>query len=363
MTMLKTSPYFYENYRRPRLVAGWLFACALMVFAMAMIGAITRLTESGLSITEWQPITGAWPPTSTLEWQHVFDLYRASPEYIHKNMGMTLAEFKQIYFWEWLHRLWGRAIGLVFFLPFLLFWLMAWAPARLSWRLFALLLLGAAQGFVGWFMVQSGLIDRPSVSHYRLAMHLTLALVLYGGLIWLALGVFGVTGSQDGTLPRGRASAWLKIHALMALLLLAATIIWGAFVAGLDAGLIYNEFPTMGEGRLIPKEMWHMTPAWLNLFENHASVQFTHRILAVLSVLMILSLATHALLTDVQGRVFPALAVMVLLQAGLGILTLISSVNLYAAALHQAGAMILLALLVTSLRTIFVLPQRDLGTN
>lgn len=337
---------------RPRLVSNWLFLCAFMVFAMAVIGATTRLTESGLSITEWKPVMGAMPPASDADWVKEFTLYKKTPEYQQKNKGMTLLEFKKIYFWEWFHRLWGRLIGIVYFLPFLLFWLNAWIPRRYGWRLFGLFLLGGAQGLIGWFMVQSGLIDRPNVSHYRLALHLFCALLLYGFLIWLALSV-RLEKARTVYLNHPNSTWTLKLHALVTLLILSCTIVWGAFVAGLDAGLIYNEFPTMGVGRLTPYEMWHMTPAWLNLFENHASVQFIHRWLAVISVLMILALSTHAMLLDIRSRVFPVLAVMALLQAGLGVLTLLSGVNIYAAVLHQAGALILLGLLITALHGVF----------
>lgn len=351
MTLIKTD----DDRARPRLVAWWLWLCVAMVFAMAIIGAVTRLTESGLSITEWKPITGAIPPLNAVDWQHEFDLYRATPEYRHKNAGMNLAEFKNIYFWEWLHRLWGRLIGVVFFVPFLLLWFSARIPNWLNGRLWGLLALGGAQGFIGWFMVQSGLVDRPSVSHYRLALHLAFALILYAVLIWLALSLQRQNTRPTIVSPPVKWS--VKLHALVALLLLSAAIVWGAFVAGLDAGLIYNEFPTMGAGRLMPQEMWHTTPAWLNLFENHASVQFTHRWLAIIAVLVILSLATHALLADVPGRVFSALAVMALLQAGLGILTLLSGINIYAATLHQGGALILLGLLMAALHAIFHRPR------
>lgn len=337
---------------RPLLVANWLLLCALMVFAMANIGAITRLTESGLSITEWKPITGAIPPTSAEDWQKEFDLYQATPEYKKKNMGMELDEFKKIYFWEWVHRFFGRAIGMVFAIPFLAFWVAGWIPRGYTAKFFLVLCVGGMQAFVGWFMVQSGLIDRPSVSHYRLALHLSVALLLYSLLIWLSLSIRAraVTARPYS----GRRPSWLLCgHAVLALLLLAITIVWGAFVAGLDAGLIYNEFPTMGDNHLMPTEMWHMTPNWLNLFENHAAVQFTHRWLAMASVLMILALSTHALLADVHGRAFPALALMVLVQAGLGITTLISGINIHLAVMHQAGAMILLGLMVVCLHTLF----------
>ncbi len=338
----------------PRLISGWLLFCALMIFTMSIIGATTRLTESGLSITEWKPVMGAWPPDSPTAWQQEFDLYKKTPEYQKKNMGMTLGEFKHIYFWEWLHRLWGRLIGVVFLFPFIIFWFSGTLSARLTWKLYALLALGGAQGFIGWFMVQSGLIDRPSVSHYRLALHLGCALLLYTSLIWMALSV----KKEDNLAlnPIRGTSRCLRAHGVLSLFCIALTLVWGAFVAGLDAGLIYNEFPTMGDGHLVPKEMWYMTPSWINLFENHAAVQFTHRWLAIGSIIVLLSLVTHALLIDLSTRLFVVLAVMSLLQAGLGILTLISNVNLYAGIMHQGGALFLLGLLTAGVHAAFSAP-------
>jgi heme a synthase len=337
---------------RPRLVANWLILTAALILMMAAIGAITRLTESGLSMTEWRPITGMVPPYTDAAWQGEFDLYRATPEYIHKNADMDLAEFKNIYFWEWIHRQWGRLIGLFFILPLVGFWAMGWMSARATWALLLLLGLGCTQAFVGWFMVQSGLIDRPSVSHYRLALHLFVALMLYALLLWLALTI-RPPGRLSMTFGARPASGWLKGHAIFALMMVVTTIIWGAFVAGLDAGLIYNEFPTMGDGRLVPIEMWHMKPNWLNIFENHAAVQFTHRWLAITTVLIVLSLTAHALLADIQGRAFPALAIVVLCQAGLGITTLLSGININLAVMHQIGAVILLGLMIVALHGVF----------
>jgi heme a synthase len=329
MTPIETPPLS----PRPGLIAGWLYGCAAMVFVMAIIGAITRLTESGLSITDWQA---------------AFDLYRATPEYQHKNLGMTLGEFKTIYFWEWLHRVWGRVIGLVFVGPMLWFWLRGLITPRLGVWLGGILILGAAQGFMGWFMVQSGLVDRPSVSHYRLAAHLSLALVLYGALIVLAQRV-----RRPPTAAPVAWSFWARMGAVGVTLILAVTIIWGAMVAGLDAGLIYNEFPTMGPGRLMPVEMWHIHPAWMNLFENHAAVQFTHRALAMIAVVAILGFVMMAWGRGARGWVWPALTGVVIVQVMLGIITLLSQVNIYLATAHQAGALVLLGLWVVGLTQVF----------
>lgn len=354
MTSQSTPLYPRQTHNDDALIAGWLRVCAAMIFMMALIGAATRLTESGLSITEWRPITGTIPPLSAAAWQQAFELYRATPEYIQKNLGMTLAEFQTIFYWEWAHRLWGRVIGVVFIVPLVIFWGRRSLSPRLLWALLGLLILGGLQGFVGWFMVQSGLIDRPSVSHYRLAMHLSMALLIYSLVMATAWSVR--PPASWAALPPARHSG-LKIHAVIAMIFLAATIVWGAFVAGLDAGLIYNEFPTMGPGRLMPAEMWHQQPAWINLFENHAAVQFTHRALALLTVLIILALSAHALLLNIPGLIFPALAVMVFVQAGLGVAALLTNLHIVVAVAHQASALILLGLMVAVLSRLFYQPK------
>jgi heme a synthase len=311
-----------------------------MVFAMIIIGAITRLSESGLSITQWKPVTGALPPLSEGQWQAEFDLYKQSPEFIKKNSWMALSDFKSIFFWEWLHRLWGRLIGLVFGLPLLVFWLRGMIPRGYGYTFLGLLALGGAQGFVGWYMVASGLIDVPAVSHYRLAAHLLLALFIMQALLATGFAIGGVRRHPD------RA---LFIHAAAALALLSVTILWGAFTAGLDAGLIYNDsFPLMG-GQWMPPDFWAKGPLLANVTENHSAVQFTHRWLAISSVVMILSLWAHALARHKTLPALHAAAGLSVLQAGLGIATLFSGVNLHVAATHQAGAVILLSLLTLAL--------------
>lgn len=301
----------------------WLYACCFMVFAMAVIGAVTRLTESGLSITEWKPVMGALPPLSAEAWEAEFALYRETPEFQHKHSWMELDDFKQIYFWEWLHRLWGRAIGLVYAVPLLWFWARRQIPAGYGWRLTGLLALGGLQGFVGWWMVKSGLVDRPSVSHFRLAAHLGLALVLFGLLQWFAMDL-----RHKFDAARRQPEGW------WGLALLSLTIIWGAFVAGLDAGMIYNSFPLMN-GSLLPPE------PLLDFWHQHAWVQFTHRWLAMVTGVYLLWLAFK--------RTDHALAVMTCVQIALGVATLLTLVMIPVAALHQAGAVLLLALLLRNI--------------
>lgn len=326
-----------------RAVAFWLIACAAMVFAMAIIGAITRLTGSGLSMVEWRPLIGAIPPLSEAEWQRVFDLYRQSPEYRHVNAGMSLDDFKFIFFWEWFHRLWGRLIGLVFVIPFLWFWLRGRIERPLLPKLLGLLALGGMQGVIGWWMVMSGLVDRPAVSHYRLAIHLSLAFLIYALLLWVAFGL----------LERGRAAlpptvGTLRRHAWAAMALLAVTIVWGAKVAGIDAGLAYNSFPLMN-GHLLPPEAWNLVPAWLNLLENTALVQFTHRWLGIATAATVVALwwrIERSAVEDGTRRLGRWLALAAVGQASLGITTLLLFVPLGVATAHQGGALVLLTLLL-----------------
>lgn len=311
----------------------WLYTVAFMIFAMAVIGAITRLTESGLSITEWKPFTGALPPLSEAEWQRVYDLYRDSPEFAHKHYWMEMDDFKRIFFWEWLHRLWGRLIGLVFALPLAWFAIKKQIPQGLGLKLFGLLILGGLQGAVGWWMVTSGLADNPNVSHYRLAVHLGLALVLFALVWWTALSL----GRQPGEKPDfGKGILW---HAYGTLFFLALTILWGAFTAGLDAGLVYNTWPLMN-GSFTPPEQFEIS----SIIDQQAWVQFAHRWIAVLTGIAVIGLAART--KDI------GLGAMVVLQIGLGISTLLLQVPISLAALHQAGAIILLALLLRNIHAL-----------
>lgn len=341
--MTATTPFAFAGEKTAtasRAVGFWLLGCCAMVLAMAVIGAITRLTESGLSIMEWAPISGALPPLSQSEWQRLFDLYRQIPEYQQVNAGMSLAEFKTIFWWEYIHRLWGRLIGLVFALPFLWFWWRGRLDRRLTGLLLVALLLGALQGALGWFMVASGFGDRTDVSQYRLVAHLGLALVIYGYLFWLALGQFWPRPERS----RDPAATGLRRGGLVVLALVSVTIVSGGFVAGLNAGLIYNTFPLM-DGDLVPAGYGMLSPWFLNLFENHAAVQFNHRLLAIVTVVLSLAIWLWSLRLDLSPAVqggFALLAILALLQMALGIVTLLLVVPIWAAALHQAGAILVL---------------------
>jgi len=323
-----------------RAVAAWLFLVAALIFLMTVIGGITRLTESGLSIVDWRPVTGALPPIGEAAWTAEFEKYRQSPQYRLVNRGMTLDEFKQIFWWEYVHRLWGRLIGLAYALPFAWFLWRGTVPRPYRPHLWAAFALGGLQGAVGWAMVASGLVDRPSVSQYRLVGHLGLALVIYVYLLWLALGLWRGDRATPADAPGRRAAPWLAGLAFL-------TILSGGFVAGLDAGMVFNTFPTM-DGRWIPEHYGGLTPWWTDPFENVASVQFHHRILATLTAGWVLWAAIRLAagpLPLVRGLAV-ACAVAVVAQFSLGVATLLAQVPVALGAAHQAGAVTLLTLLV-----------------
>lgn len=328
--------------KRNRRIAAWLLVCCLMIYAMVVLGGVTRLTGSGLSMVEWDPIFGAIPPLDRDDWEAVFALYRQSPEYRHINVGMDLEGFKNIYWFEYLHRLLGRTIGTVFLLPFLYFLAKGWIRRPLVPRLATLFVLGGLQGLLGWYMVKSGLIDNPHVSQYRLTAHLGLAIVIYAWMLHVALGLW-FSNRQPST-----AGPWPRraIHILLALAFI--TILSGGFVAGLKAGHAYNTFPLM-DGHWIPQVMFMQEPWWRNFFENIATVQFDHRVLATLVFLgvCLLWMGTRRSGLDTQLRIgLHALLAAAVLQVSLGISTLLLHVPVPLAATHQAGAVLLLSVLV-----------------
>lgn len=330
-----------EHNSHARKVAAWLLVCCAMIFVMFVIGAVTRLTESGLSITEWKPITGAIPPLTEQAWQEEFAKYQQIPEYLYVNRGMTLAEFKMIFWWEYVHRLWGRLIGIIFLIPFAWFLIRGYIRGALAWKLGGVFLLGGLQGALGWFMVASGLVDRIDVSPYRLTAHLGMAVALYGLVFWIALGLLRPTAVWAPHVKRLPAGAW----ALLALVFV--TILSGGFVAGNDAGMTYNTFPLM-DGHLVPAGYLDEAPWWRNLFENVAAVQFNHRVLGITTFLSALAFAFAAARAGALGSLASAIAGMALLQAALGISTLLLVVPVPLAAAHQAGAIILLTLVLAA---------------
>ena len=327
---------------RARAIRLWLLVVAALMFVTLVVGGATRLTESGLSIVEWKPVTGVMPPRGEGAWQAEFDKYKAIPQYRERNPGMSLDEFKTIYWWEWTHRLLARLIGAAFLLPFLWFLRRGSIEPRLRGRLWTIFALGAALGGVGWWMVASGLADRVSVSQYRLAFHLTLACVIYAVVVWTA----------EGLAPRApvAAPARIRLTAAALLVLVVVQTYLGALVAGLRAGLIYNTWPLI-DGGLVPdsSRLFFETPLWRNFFENTLTVQFDHRLAAYLLWLVAVLHAADVARTAQGGAALNgalALASAVTLQAALGVAVLLHQAPLALALLHQAMAIVVLTIAV-----------------
>ena len=312
-----------------RAVAAWLFICAAFTFAMVVVGGITRLTHSGLSITEWQPLAGAIPPLSPADWAALFAKYRESPQFRLVFPGMDVEGFKAIFWWEYIHRLLGRVIGAVFLLPYLYFLFKGKLDKPLSWKLAGLFVLGGLQGAMGWYMVKSGLVDDPRVSHFRLTAHLGLALVIFAMEFWLALELLK---------PSAKVTTGLPFLVLAVVFLMALS---GGFVAGLRAGHAYNSFPLMN-GRLVPPEAFMLEPWWTNFFWNVATVQLVHRSIFWLLLILVPLLWWQARRTPAKVAAHHLLGIF-FVQAALGISTLLLAVPIPLAAAHQAGAVLLLA--------------------
>ncbi len=317
-----------------RAVAAWLFACCALVFAMVVVGGITRLTHSGLSIVEWKPVIGAIPPLDDSQWQAELDKYKLSPEGRQRNFDMSLEDFKGIYWWEYGHRLLGRVIGAVFLIPFLYFLARGAIRGALAWRLAAIFVLGGLQGAVGWLMVASGLVDDPRVSSIRLAAHLGIAFLIYGAMLWVALGLSIGPGvrAAPGLVRSSRAYAALVFVMVMS----------GALVAGIHAGLAYNTYPLMN-GQWIPDEILLIDPWWKNFIFNMATVQLDHRVIAMLVAGGAIALWWCVRRADTAPRERAwsnALLVAAGLQVCAGIATLLGRVPVPLAAIHQAGALV-----------------------
>ena len=330
----------------PSAVGWWLLACAALVYAMVVVGGVTRLTGSGLSMVRWHPVSGVLPPIGEEAWQRELDAYRASPEYRLVNRGMSLARFKRIFRMEYAHRMLGRGVGIAFLVPFVLFLLMRAIPPAMVPRLVGVFVLGGAQGVLGWYMVKSGLVDEPRVSQYRLAAHLSLAVLIYVYLLALALPMLDCGGSKRRAAAGAGAIGWLALAAGGTVFV---TLVMGAFVAGLKAGLVYPTFPKMG-GFWVPPGMFESAPWWRNLFENPVTAQFTHRVLALASCLVVIvTWGAARFRAGVSRRVrlwATASLVAVVAQAVLGISTVLLHVPIPLAAGHQAGAIALLTCLV-----------------
>jgi len=321
-------------------IAVWLLVCCALVFAMVVLGGVTRLTHSGLSIVEWDPIVGTIPPLSQEAWETLFEKYKQTPEYQKVNVGMDLVGFKGIFWLEYFHRLLGRLIGFAFFLPFLYFLIRRRIDKPLVPKLITMFVLGGLQGLLGWLMVASGLVDMPRVSAYRLTAHLGLAVAIYAYMLWVALGLLYPEPQL------GSAAQRLRRFGILVTGLIFFMILTGGFVAGTRAGFAFNTFPLMN-GRFFPPGMYAMTPWWANLFENVATVQFNHRLLAYLLCLLIPIYwwRTNRLELPQRARAsLHGLAVMLVIQVVLGIATLIYVVPIPLAAAHQAGALLLFTL-------------------
>ena len=323
-----------------KLIAIWLLICCATVFGMVVLGGVTRLTGSGLSMVQWAPIMGILPPLNLTEWQEAFNLYQQFPEFQLKNFHMSLDDFKSIFWFEYAHRLLGRGIGVLFFLPFLYFFFTGKVNKSLTPKLLFMFVLGGLQGLMGWYMVKSGLVNDPHVSQYRLTAHLSLAIVIYAYMFWVAL---------DLLLPKTNTSTVAKESKLTQLAVIITSVIFitimsGGFVAGTRAGFAFNTFPLM-DGKLIPDGLFAVTPIWRNFFENIITVQFDHRVLATILFLLIPSFwfkARQYTLEPLARLSINLLFAALVLQITLGISTLLLVVPVSLAAAHQGGAVILL---------------------
>ncbi|HSH42250.1 MAG TPA: COX15/CtaA family protein [Arenicellales bacterium] len=325
-----------------KAVAMWLFVCCALIYAMIVLGGVTRLSQSGLSMVDWDPIMGIVPPVSEADWQSVFERYKQFPEYQKVNRGMSLGEFKKIFYVEYAHRVLGRLIGVAFLLPLLIFVALGSITRPMIPRFAGMFVLGGLQGLMGWFMVMSGLVDRPSVSQYRLTAHLLLAVFIYGFILWSALSLWRGTQDHPGDRTSAYRFGWLVTAVVIVM------IASGGFVAGTRAGFIYNTFPMMG-GEWVPDGIWALDPGWRNLFENTATVQFIHRALALVVTLVTLAWGAGSL-RRARGDPARASAWLMLLalalQLSLGVATLLHKVPLVLGAAHQAGAVALFTMVL-----------------
>ncbi|MCF3934208.1 COX15/CtaA family protein [Acuticoccus sp. M5D2P5] len=312
----------------------WLRIVALFVLATLVLGGATRITDSGLSITEWAPIIGVIPPMTDAAWERALEMYRQIPEYQLINRGMSMGEFQFIYWWEWSHRLVARAIGIVFAVPLAFFWARGQLPVWLKPWAILLLALGGLQGAVGWWMVTSGLVDRVDVSQYRLATHLTLACIILMITVWLSVRLSGRAG-------RVEAPGSVRVGAIAIAYAVLAQIFLGALVAGLDAGHASDTWPLM-QGRIIPEGMWVLEPTWINVFENHLTVQFDHRVFAYLLTILVVWHVVGAVRAEAGKGLALAIFGLLVLQLAVGIGVIVMRVPPYLAAFHQLVAAVLL---------------------
>lgn len=324
-------------------IAQWLFACCAVLSILIVVGGITRLTRSGLSIVEWKPIAGILPPFTDAQWLAEFDKYRQTPEYLQVNRGMSLPAFKRIFWWEYVHRLLGRLLGLAFLLPLLGFWLRGAVRGKLRWQLAGIFVLGALQGAMGWYMVKSGLVDDPRVSHLRLTSHLTIAFLIFAAMFWVGLDL--VRTERHDKLPAATAPPGLRRLALTVLACVSMMIVTGGLVAGIRAGYAYNTFPLMN-GHFVPPEIMMIEPWHQNFTNNMATVQFDHRLFAWALMLLVPALwieSRRRSLSVSMRRAATALLIVTAMQITFGIGTLLLRVPVALGAVHQAGALAVFA--------------------
>jgi cytochrome c oxidase assembly protein subunit 15 len=323
-------------------IAIWLLICCALVFAMVVVGGVTRLTESGLSIVEWQPIVGTMPPITQQDWDELLEKYRATPQYQQINKGMSVDEFKSIFWWEYFHRVLGRFIGIAFFIPFVYFLLKKQINRPLGIKLAGIFVLGGLQGFMGWYMVMSGLVNDPHVSQYRLTAHLGLAFVIFAAMFWVALGLLSPKGENFQSDEKIRS---LRRFSFALTSLIFVMVLSGGFVAGIRAGLAYNTFPLMN-GHFIPPEIFMLEPWYRNFFDNMATVQFDHRLIAwilAFSVPLFWYRSRKVALSNTTHLACNFFLLMLVIQISLGIATLLHVVPIPLAASHQGGAVLLFA--------------------
>ena len=341
------------------LVKRWLLLCLFLIFVMVILGGVTRLTDSGLSMVDWHPIHGVLPPIGQTAWLEEFANYKQFPEYQKLNRGMSLDAFKSIFWFEYSHRMLGRLIGLVFFFPLVFFWVTRQIPQGMTPRLIVMFCLGGLQGLLGWYMVKSGLVNNPHVSQYRLTAHLMAAILIFGFILWTILDIRKVNVTAKNT---ANLSPHWRHFSFILFVMVVLTLISGGFVAGLDAGLIYNTFPLMG-GKLIPEGIGALSPWYLNPFENRVTVQFDHRLLATVT-------GTALIVWYIKGRryfsvsepsqhyspdilrSFKLVGMMAMVQIVLGISTLLLQVPVTLGALHQAGGLLLFSAILYNLHSI-----------
>jgi len=334
---------FSHSRHNDRQLAIWLFVIAALIFGMVILGGVTRLTESGLSMVDWKPVTGFLPPISEEEWTIEFQQYQTSPEYLHENKGMSISEFKSIFWFEYSHRLLGRIIGLAFLIPFLIFWMQGKIRRTLIPRFVILFILGGLQGVLGWYMVKSGLVNIPQVSQYRLTAHLVAAITLYAFILWNAMTLLKGQPLVDSH----PSITSLRKHGRIVTAIISLMIISGGFVAGTKAGYVFNTFPMM-DGQWLPPGGMALEPWWTNFFDNLATVQFNHRVLAIVVAIIVFTYALRGwrskAINDTTCFTFTLLFLTLLIQIGLGIATLLHVVPVTLGAMHQAGALILFTL-------------------